>query len=159
MNDHFSLSPYPNTVHCNETRRLLLENVFIPVLITENKAAEHLSRCLFSPRSKTQSIFCVEQREWAGLPWWLSSKESTCNTRDTGVRGGLDPWVGATLWRRAWQPTPVFLPGESHGWGSLQATSHRVAKSWDTTGATEHAHTEGVSMRQETVRPCPGEMH
>ena len=22
-------------------------------------------------------------------------------------------------WRRKWQPTPVFLPGESHGWGSL----------------------------------------
>ena len=23
------------------------------------------------------------------------------------------------LWRRKWQPTPVFLPGESQGWGSL----------------------------------------
>ena len=22
-------------------------------------------------------------------------------------------------WRRKWQPTPVFLPGESQGWGSL----------------------------------------
>ena len=28
---------------------------------------------------------------------------------------GFDPWVGKTLWRREWQPTPVFLPGESHG--------------------------------------------
>ena len=24
------------------------------------------------------------------------------------------------LWRRKWQPTPVFLPGESQGWGSLE---------------------------------------
>ena len=29
---------------------------------------------------------------------------------------GLDPWVGL---RRKWQPTPVFLPGKSHGQGSL----------------------------------------
>ena len=28
-------------------------------------------------------------------------------------RPGFDPWVGKILWRRAWQPTPVFLPGES----------------------------------------------
>ena len=28
-------------------------------------------------------------------------------------RTGFDPWVGKIPWRRAWQPTPVFLPGES----------------------------------------------
>ena len=26
--------------------------------------------------------------------------------------GWKDPWVGKMPWRRAWQPTPVFLPGE-----------------------------------------------
>ena len=26
---------------------------------------------------------------------------------------GFDPWVGKIPWRRAWQPTPAFLPGES----------------------------------------------
>ena len=31
----------------------------------------------------------------------------------------IDPWVGTIPWRRTWQPTPVFLPGESHGWNSL----------------------------------------
>ena len=31
----------------------------------------------------------------------------------------FDPWVGKILWRRAWQPTPVFLPGESRGQRSL----------------------------------------
>ena len=31
----------------------------------------------------------------------------------------FDSWVGKIPWRRAWQPTPVFLPGESHGQRSL----------------------------------------
>ena len=31
----------------------------------------------------------------------------------------FDPWVGKIPWRRAWQPTLVFLPGESHGHRSL----------------------------------------
>ena len=33
------------------------------------------------------------------------------------------PWVGKIPWRRAWQPTPVFLPGESHGQRSLAGYS------------------------------------
>ena len=34
-------------------------------------------------------------------------------------RPGFDLWVGKTPWRKAWQPTPVFLSGESHGQRSL----------------------------------------
>ena len=36
---------------------------------------------------------------------------------------GLDLWVRKILWRRAWQPTPVFLPGKSHGQGRLAGCS------------------------------------
>ena len=36
---------------------------------------------------------------------------------------GWEPWVGKIPWRRAWQPTPVFLPGESHGQRSLEGPS------------------------------------
>ena len=32
---------------------------------------------------------------------------------------GFDPWVRKIPWRRKWQPTPAFLPGESHGQRSL----------------------------------------
>ena len=32
-------------------------------------------------------------------------------------------------WRRKWQPTPVFLPGESQGWGSVVAAVYGVAQS------------------------------
>ena len=34
-------------------------------------------------------------------------------------RPRFDPWVRKIPWRRKWQPTPVFLPGKSHGWRSL----------------------------------------
>ena len=33
---------------------------------------------------------------------------------------GLDSCVGKILWRRKWQPTPVFIPEESHGQRSLE---------------------------------------
>ena len=42
-------------------------------------------------------------------------KESACNVGDPGSIPGL----GRSLWRREWQPTPVFLPGGSHGRRSL----------------------------------------
>ena len=44
-------------------------------------------------------------------------------------RPGFNPWVAKIPWRRAWQPTPVFLLGESHGQRSLWATVCRVEKS------------------------------
>ena len=40
----------------------------------------------------------------------------------------LDPSTLLT-WRRKWQPTPVFLPGESMDRGAWRATVHGVAKS------------------------------
>ena len=41
----------------------------------------------------------------------------------------FDPWVGKIPWRRAWQPTPVFLPGECLGQRSLVGTTvHGVTK-------------------------------
>ena len=52
------------------------------------------------------------------LPRWLSSKVSMCNA----VRR-FDHWVRKIPWRRAWQPTPVFLPEESLGQRSLAGCS------------------------------------
>ena len=45
----------------------------------------------------------------------------------------FDSWVGKTPWRRKWQPTPLFLPGESHGLRSLVGCSPRGHKELDTT--------------------------
>ena len=41
-------------------------------------------------------------------------------------------WVEEVSWRRKWQPTPVFLPGESHGWRSLVGYSPWGRKGSDT---------------------------
>ena len=40
-------------------------------------------------------------------------------------RPRFDNWVGKITWRRAWQPTPVVLPGESHRQRSLVGYSPR----------------------------------
>ena len=63
-----------------------------------------------------------------GLLRWLSDKESTCQCR----RLGFNPWVGKIPWRRKWQPTPVFLPGEFHGQRSLAGYSPCDHKELDT---------------------------
>ena len=64
-----------------------------------------------------------------GFPGGASGKEPTCQCRRQ-KRQGFDSWVGKMPWRRAWQPTPVFLPGESMDRGAWQAAFHRVAKGW-----------------------------
>ena len=48
-------------------------------------------------------------------------------------RPRFDLWVGKIPWRRAWQPTPVFLPRESHGQRSLAGYSPWGHKEWDMT--------------------------
>ena len=48
-------------------------------------------------------------------------KNPPVNAGDTGSIPGL----GRSPWRRAWQPTPIFLPGESHGQRSLASYSPR----------------------------------
>ena len=64
-------------------------------------------------------------------------KESHCNAGNLGLTNGLE----RLPWRRAWQPTPALLPGESHGTeepGGLQSIgSQRVRHNW----ATNHTHT------------------
>ena len=50
-----------------------------------------------------------------------------------------NPWVGKVPWRRAWQPTPVFLPGESHGQRSPMGYSPWGCTDLDTTKATQHS--------------------
>ena len=56
-----------------------------------------------------------------------SGKEPICQCRR--LRRQFDPWVRKIPWRRAWQPTPIFLPGNFHDRGAWQATVHRAAKS------------------------------
>ena len=58
-------------------------------------------------------------------------------------RPRFNPWVGKILWRRKWQPTPVLLPGKSHGWRSVVGYSPWGRKESDTTERRRfHFHTQ-----------------
>ena len=67
-----------------------------------------------------------------GFPGGTSGKEPTCQCRRHKTCG-LDSWVGKIPWKKAWQPTPVFLPGESHGQRSLVGYSPWGRKESDRT--------------------------
>ena len=66
-------------------------------------------------------------REWAFLMPQMAKNLPAM--RDPG----FDPWVGKIPWRRAWQPTPVFLSGESHGQRRLADYSLWACKESDMT--------------------------
>ena len=70
-------------------------------------------------------------------------------------RPGFDPWVGKISWRRAWQPTPVFLPGESP-WteeaGGLQSMgSQRVGHDWVTKYSTAQFRTHILTVLRKNL--------
>ena len=59
-----------------------------------------------------------------GFPGGLVVKNPPASAGDAGSM----PGSGRSPWRRKWPPTPVCLPGESHGQRSLAV--HGAAKSW-----------------------------
>ena len=67
-----------------------------------------------------------------GFPGGTSGKEPACQCRSHRSRG-FDGWVGKIPWSRKWQPTPVFLPGESYGQRSLVGYSPKGCKKLDLT--------------------------
>ena len=69
-----------------------------------------------------------------GLCRWLSGKESVCQCR----KCRFYPWVGKIPQRNKWQPTPVFLPGKSHGQRSLVGYSPWGLKQLDKTEQLTH---------------------
>ena len=72
-----------------------------------------------------------------GFPGGSDGKESACSAGDLGFY----PLVGKIPWRREYLPTPVFLPGKSHGQRSLVGYSPWVRKELDTTERLTHSHT------------------
>ena len=71
----------------------------------------------------------------SALAWEIPWTEEPGGLQSTGSLKVRHDWANSLSlftsmhWRRTWQPTPVFLPGESQGWGSLAGCltgSHRV---------------------------------
>ena len=83
---------------------------------------------------------------YKGFPGGTSGKEPACQCR-RHKRCRFDPWIGKIPWRRVWQPTPGFLPGESRGQRSLEGWSPwvcRIRHDW----ATCHAVLQGIFPTQ-----------
>ena len=97
---------------------------------------QHFTSGYFSPVNFSQwiraGLFLCPKATWHHLGprragWGIaavlsvgaSGKALACQCK----RHGFNPWVGKIPWRRAWQPTPVLLPGESHGPRSLAGYS------------------------------------
>ena len=82
-------------------------------------------------------------------PAWQHKRHKRC---------GFDPRVGKMPWRRKWQPTPAFMPGESHGQRSLEGYRPQGSKGSYTTEVTKykHLHTEvhGASQVAQWQRIC-----
>ena len=94
---------------------------------------------------------------------WASLVTPTCNAE----KPGFNPWVGKVPWRRAWQPPPVFLPGE-YPWtedpgGLLYMELQRVGHDWETKHSRDHSwlyfpwqNTEVLyGEKSEVAQSCP----
>ena len=75
---------------------------------------------------------CVRMR----LPWWLSSKESTCNVGDRVQSLGQEDPLEEGMASHS-----NILPGEFHGQTSLAGYSPQGCGESDTTAVTEHTRT------------------
>ena len=115
---------------------------------------EPLSKGVHSPVCKTRMI-----TDTASPLHWLD-----CWVRDTYKRAslaqrihlqcrrcGFNPWVWKIRWRRKWQPTPVSLPGKSHGQKRLEGYSPPGRKESDTT--------ERPTLAQEDLESFPRKVH
>ena len=102
--------------------------LFISVMPPSKFTPKNWQQVCFLPLSMRWSSTAVQQV----LPRWLSGKESACQCR-RHRRRRFDPWVEKIPWRRPRQPTPVFLPGKSHGQRSLAGSSPWGRKESDRT--------------------------
>ena len=132
------------------------------------RAAIPFSRGSSQPRARTE-VSCIAGgcfTMWAtrearrplqkpSISSWASQavlvvKNLPLNAGDV-KRRRFHPWLGKIPWRRAWQPTPVFLPGESCGQRSLAGYSPRGRTSWTQLSdwARTHTHTHPPPYKEE----------
>ena len=80
-------------------------------LCRTSKTGELFHLCQLNQKTDNDFNWYVSM-DLSGFPGCTSGKEPSYQCR-RHKRHKFNPWVGKIPWRRAWQPTPVFLPGES----------------------------------------------
>ena len=98
------------------------------ILLTMRVWPLHFFYCLAVDGRPTEDGETLNTRSF-GFPGGSDGKASACSAGDLGSIPGL----GRFPRRRKWQPTPVFLPGKSHGQRSLVGYSPRGRKELDMT--------------------------
>ena len=81
-----------------------------------------------------------------GFPSGASGKELICQCRGR-KRCEFNPWIWKICWRRAWQSTTIFLPGESHGQRNLMGCSPWIANSQTWLKPFGHVHVSKNTRR------------
>ena len=89
--------------------------------------------------------------DYQGFLGGANGKEATCQCRRHRTCG-FHPCVGKIPWRGEWQPTSVFLPGESHGWGVWWATVHGLMKSWTRLSNFHFSHFFGLMKNRRNKK-------
>ena len=117
--------------------------IYLFILLTQNWSML-ISKLLHRPQTGEALCARVFNRGNSSMYSWVKiakgykirgftgsslDKEPTCQC----MRCSFDPWVGKIPWRREWKPTPISLPGESHGQRSLVGDSPWGRKEWTTT--------------------------
>ena len=118
-------------------------------------------------------LFCSQNSAWhvVNICWlvkqWMnewasrvgtSDKEPSCNAGDRKICG-FSPRVKKTSWRRAWQPTLVFLPRESRDRGAWRAPVYRIRKkshfrTWPKWLSMNVQKNQGMSYHLEFLSDC-----
>ena len=94
--------------------------------------------------SQISKMLIREKVQDLKLTTGIRGKEPACQCR-RHKRCTFDPWIRKITWRRALQPTPVFLPGESHRQKSLACYGPKGHKELGMTEVTYHACTHKVT--------------
>ena len=125
----------------------------------------HRVRHDWSSLAAAAAAACYVFREGNGTPlstlaWKIPWTEEPCRLQSMGsLRVGQDWTTSLSLfafmhWRRKWQPTPVFLPGESQERGSLVGCRLWGGTESDTTEAMQQQQSSGILCSTGTSTQC-----
>ena len=93
---------------------------WIEMVVQKTEKHQPIFQSIVKPKIVTLEFLLLNSDK--GFPGGTSGKEPACQCR-RHKRCRFNPWVGKIPWSRKWQPTPVFLPGKSHGQRSLAGYS------------------------------------
>ena len=113
--------------------------------------SNHWIQCMYSEAVEKAMAPHSSTLAWK-IPWMEEPGSlQSMGSHRVGHARATSLWLFTFMhWRRKWQPTPVFLPGESQGWGSLVGSmgSHRVRHDWRDVAAGIN---QGQAVVQEVI--------